>query len=228
MYQQENMTHISCITQNEMAQCLKAASYPNLPIIVVGSGNGTVEYNLRHKYGVQNMILIDPAPESFDSYPNNNEYLVPDYSTVEECLTKQPELKHNCIIFLPWSTPNDSTYDIDAINLLQPKGIVILFELVGAAGGIALHCWLNVLCIVNNFKYKWNDYNLLVKKWQHLFPKQKFSKVAIRTSTRWRLFRDTYHPLYYSLLWIVADGTWINKNLKDNIIKTFSINEDNV
>ena len=119
-----------------------------LPIVSVGCGPGTTEWKLKHKYGLgdRRWILVDPAPESFQKYPPGGHYsLRVDADLVKNLIQKEPNLVGNCVLFLPWPSPNDDAgnYDMEAVILLHPKAIILVFETVGSAGSHAMHTWLS-------------------------------------------------------------------------------------
>lgn len=69
-----------------------------LPIVSVGCGNGVLEYQLQQEHQVKNLILIDPAPESYRLYPTTaaeQEYLKPDYALVDDLTVAKPEVIGN-------------------------------------------------------------------------------------------------------------------------------------
>lgn len=93
------------------------ALFPDYPIVSVGSGNGTIEYELKEKE-VKNLILVDPDPESFKKYPSHR-YLKPNFSNVKNLLKAQPDLVGNSVLFLCWPSPKNSHFDAEAISLLK-------------------------------------------------------------------------------------------------------------
>lgn len=115
-----------------------------IPIVSVGSGNGALEFEIVmmiQKTDID-LILVDPTPESYQKYPENRRCLTPDYPTVEDLIKTEPRLINNCVLFLGWPSPNNSTYDVDAINSLRPLRVVALYEKEEGAGGEFFHNWV--------------------------------------------------------------------------------------
>jgi hypothetical protein len=116
-------------------------------VVSIGSGNGNIEtYFMNVK-----MILIDPNPESF--LASHGVSIYPQYGTTGELVASGLNVS-NCVLFLIWTTPDGigekNPYDIEAIQLLNPLLVVILYERfhdTGAAGSSDLHnsvrCWDN-------------------------------------------------------------------------------------
>ena len=132
------------ISLNYVADFIKA--FPDeWPVVSVGSGPGTAEWKLIHECGLNDrrFILVDPSPESFKSYPRDGKCREPDFPLVKDLIQAEPGIVGTCLLLLPWSYPNHSTYDIEAVHLLAPKGIVIAYEKLGGAGGFAMHLWLS-------------------------------------------------------------------------------------
>jgi len=155
----------------------------NYKIVSVGSGNGSMEFKLCEKlnFPIENMICVDPEPESYKEYPTDQKYLPPSYKTVSELIHDQKDLIGTCGVFINWSYPNmihesKSTYwDLEAISLLNPEWIVVVYAKCGAAGSFALHKFLNKYGAPNDTKiyanlqenvtagldYKTSDYNTM-------------------------------------------------------------------
>lgn len=110
----------------------------DVPIISVGSGNGVLEKHITntiHKH----VICVDPLVEDYN-YPQYG-MINPDYSIVAYLLIAQPELVGNCILLLNHASPNESTYDYDAVLQLQPLHILFCGEPSGTAGGQQFLKW---------------------------------------------------------------------------------------
>ena len=103
--------------------------------ISIGSGNGQIESELDpHFVCVDPKFMLDiPKPPLFE--------------TAEEIAKEHPEFIQNCNLLLNWCLPNNSTYDYDAIQVLQPKIFVSVIEVFrgenGAAGGEKFHTFLD-------------------------------------------------------------------------------------
>lgn len=126
-----------------MARFLGVFKNTNLPIVSVGSGNGQYEWHLKNKHGLDDIqwYLVDPQPEKYRIYCPD-ESIPPDYALVQDLVKAKPELVGNCVMFLCWPSPGKSKYDIEAIKILQPRGVVLVYETIGCAGGTQLHHWL--------------------------------------------------------------------------------------
>lgn len=130
-----------------------------VPIVSVGSGSGEFEYLLASMMLLGEthddikrdppIICIDPKPESFRPFPDNERYIAPKYPTVKDALLER-DLK-GCVLLLIWPTPiqfhdqeSDSLpYDLEAILLLQPREVYIYYCATGSAGSEMLHNWLD-------------------------------------------------------------------------------------
>jgi hypothetical protein len=114
-------------------------TFYKLPIVSVGCGVAAIESLSKF-----NWILVDPEPMSYILPKMPSEpFMKMDYSTVDE-IEPQP-----CVMFLNWCEPNDSTYDMEAITKLKPKGVLSIFEVYrngpGAAGGSQFYEWYSKL-----------------------------------------------------------------------------------
>lgn len=120
--------------------------YSNMPMVSIGSGFAAVESTIPSI----NWILVDPNPMSyFYPLPPNGEaqmttpFIKPDFSHMIDLARARPSIISNCTMFLNWLDPNDSCYDVEAVNLLKPRAIVAIIEKFcgsnGAAGGMAFH-----------------------------------------------------------------------------------------
>ena len=113
----------------------------DLPLIEVGSGNGLVAQYLSQDRK-NRIICIDPLLRHFLGRPEDCGGLKPDFATVQDLLQTSNHLVGNCAILLNWPYPNGSTYDMEAIHLLRPRFIVVLYDLYGIAGGYDLIAWM--------------------------------------------------------------------------------------
>jgi len=109
--------------------------YYKKPVVSVGSGNGCLEQIYLNIYGDTNKIIcIDPDPvEWYDELSQTDtknavgqKYCRNDEVSVDVLLSKRPELKNNCVIFINWSYPNGPEYDYEAIQKLKPLGILLV------------------------------------------------------------------------------------------------------
>jgi hypothetical protein len=60
----------------------------------------------------------------------------------------RPNLVRNCVLMLNWPEPNNHSWDIESIQLLQPTAVILVVDCVwntlgcaGGAGSYALHKW---------------------------------------------------------------------------------------
>ncbi len=61
--------------------------------------------------------------------------MVPEAPSTEALVAARPELVGAAALLLQWPSPNDSVYDVDAIERLRPPLIIALWACCGAAGG---------------------------------------------------------------------------------------------
>ena len=148
------------------AQLLRFPAH--LPIVSVGSGNGVKEFCIASA-GVakDRFVCVDPEPESFDKFPGNlEECIQPSFALCKDLVAARPDLVGACILLLMWpnttlvpllcksrgsaasevraagdAPPDAVGYDFEAIQMLNPVGLVCLYELAGAAGSNLLHKW---------------------------------------------------------------------------------------
>jgi len=133
--------------------------------IICGSGTGQWAANVA--LAGHNVVLIDPKPGSFGNKPV---YRKPDYPTISDyCAHLNGEVP-SATLWLNWSDPNTPPcrfdnckcdgvcdgvecaknccvrpYDMEAIYILNPPHIVIMFEFTGGAGSTSLHKWLTTV-----------------------------------------------------------------------------------
>lgn len=134
------LKHVACFVRD-------AAKTADAPFIVsVGSGTGAYEFEISEGRPDlrARLILVDPAPSSFQPVRSNGREIAPHYATVTDLVAARPEVVGHCIVLLLWALPNDMSYDADAIDALQPRGIVSLTEAIDpphacAAGSTRFH-----------------------------------------------------------------------------------------
>jgi hypothetical protein len=133
-----------------------------LPIISVGSGTCIIEYLSNKKYNEKynknmNWICIDSDNNPLNFPPQASYYLSRplmniDYNSSDELIQNNPSIVGNCILFLNWCLPNESTYDYDAIIKLKPLAVLSIYEVFnddyGSAGGKKFYDWT-----INNDNY---------------------------------------------------------------------------
>jgi hypothetical protein len=115
--------------QRFLWDCAKTANAPYL--ISIGSGTGCYEYEMTHGRPDlrARLILVDPDPESFRQEPTSERELRPHFATTQDLLKARPEVVEACILLLIWPSPAPLVpYDLEAVEQLRPKGILILYE----------------------------------------------------------------------------------------------------
>jgi hypothetical protein len=174
--------------------------------VSIGSGTGEVEYNLAKELdGTETKIIcVDPAPESRRRFPKNGNFVAPEYDTAESLTKERKDLINECGMLLVWPEPagkkdgddsNYLTYDVDAIRLLNPKVVLLIYETFGGSGSEVMHAWLD--CFhpdkpKNFFQKQFSEsasYGLLEKA----FPTSKYQVKAFRVVQKMSenaLFRD--------------------------------------
>lgn len=123
------------------------SAYPGMQPISVGSGNGILEFCYAKKYteSTETILCVDPAPLSFNSDGIDTAFQAPNYDYVGSLLQAKPQLRRNCVLILNWPNPNESTYDLDAVQALEPCGFFTTLEHwgdSGGAGGSSFHRFL--------------------------------------------------------------------------------------
>lgn len=136
---------------------LTCATYPDCPIISIGSGTAILEAIYTIMTG-RHIICVDSNPMSFCSNNLKEPFLAPKYKNVEELIQHKPKYVGNCIVLLIWCSPHesacddsssdestsdestsdestsiesirvDSIYDVQAIELLNPISFVTLAD----------------------------------------------------------------------------------------------------
>jgi hypothetical protein len=121
----------------------------NLPIVSMGSGTGVIEYLAKKKNNDINWICVDNDP-TMNFPPDANQYINQplmniDYNSCDQLIEATPSIVNNCILFLNWCEPNESTYDYEAIIKLKPIAVLSIYEIFegqnGAAGGEMFYNW---------------------------------------------------------------------------------------
>jgi hypothetical protein len=134
-----------------------------LPFVSVGSGIGKDESKMTKEIPGIKIICVDPEPLSFNKLDNNHirdhtsdhtgdhthdnnrncdcDIHMPDYPLVDDLIKERPIIVGKCNLLILWSSPNDTTYDIEAVAKLQPQTIVTIFDMTGSAGGAFFIRW---------------------------------------------------------------------------------------
>ena len=123
----------------------------NLPIVSMGSGTGIIEYLAKKKNNKIDWICID-NDSTMNFPPSANQYINQplmniDYNSCDQLIEATPSIVNNCVLFLNWCEPNESTYDYEAIIKLKPIAVLSIYEIFrgqnGAAGGEMFYNWTN-------------------------------------------------------------------------------------
>ena len=112
------------------------------PIYSFGSGDGQVEKYYNDIFGTKQIICIDPEPGKFN---RSVVVLKPEYSNVEELIEAKPELVGEAQALLIWVDPC-LNYDMDVIQKLKPKKLLVLYDGTGSAGSTEFHEYLETTC----------------------------------------------------------------------------------
>jgi hypothetical protein len=114
-------------------------------IISIGSGNSFFESFVRNNV-LEDMklkldiVCVDPNPDKFIPYVsrknllnpsfthNKRIFIQPKFRTVQELISTNSRIVENCFLMLIWPDPSLS-YDIEAIRLLNPIGIFIIYTI---------------------------------------------------------------------------------------------------
>ena len=139
-----------------------------LPIVSMGSGTGVIEYLSKNNNNNIDWICID-NDETMNFPPNASQFINKPlmkivYNSCDQLIDYTPSIVGNCILFLNWCLPNDSTYDFEAIIKFKPIAVLSIYEefdgISGAAGGEMFYNWTK-----NN-----TDYHL--KEEYHLYANE--------------------------------------------------------
>ncbi len=142
-----------------------------LPIVSMGSGTGVIEYLAKKKNEEIDWICIDNDtnmnfPTCAKQYINEPLTKI-DYNSCDQLINNNPSIVDNCLLFLNWCLPNNSTYDFEAIIKLKPIAILSIYEnfdgMSGAAGGEMFYNW----CQHNTDYHLKEEYSLYADKYHH-------------------------------------------------------------
>ena len=205
-----------------------SANYLNLPIISIGSGTGVLEKHLQTVNNQYKIICIDPDPQSCQHGPIDwTKGLRPDYATIKELLIANSDIKSNCVMLLCWPNPNDSNYDYEAIELIKPVSVILLYEAIGAAGGTSLHCMLKKFDN-NCMGLSYHDTNIGCDQC-FKFNNLNFTYRPLALSKKYS-FSTSSIPSINCLLWLAAKGSKVNSSVKNELIEltrnSYSLDKD--
>ena len=163
-------------------------------IISVGSGNACFESIVRN-YLFENInlrldiVCVDPNPDKFIPYVSRNNlfnanfthnkriFIQPKFRRVQELISTNSRIVENCFIMLIWPDPSLS-YDLEAILLLKPIGIFIIYTIpLPDDGNSRLSGSLRLIEFLNG-SYKVNDlsYRMIISHNTGMFSVAIFEK----------------------------------------------------
>jgi len=181
-------------------EIIKITNIPNIPIISVGSGSGCVERRLNIELKTD-IICVDPLIETFILTPKKFS-LEPKYSYVKDLIKDNPTVVGNCILFLNWSTPNESDYDYDALELLKSKHVLWVGDTSGTSAGYKFHNWLKKCNIDITNEMPYIETNVPI---YHEIKKMQIEDI------------DMFGiPVYYTLLWLSKSVKYVNLEICDD------------
>lgn len=108
-------------------------------VVDVGSGRGTTTATLRQHLLPRRVYGVDPDPKSYEP-AGPDPVVAPAYDTVAHLRQAVPD--DVALLSLVWPLPNDSTFDMDAVEVCRPALVVTVVDLSGGAGGTRLQHWL--------------------------------------------------------------------------------------
>lgn len=157
------------------------------PIVSIGSGNGYVERHMEQLFG-KSIYCVDP-----NHVPNTNSelYKTSEYDDVYNLLESKSDLCDQSTMFINWSSPNESTYDFEAIKAMNPNNVLIVFESTGSGGGRILQKWLNFCGMVTDEEPTQSDITLY-----------SFPKYHVVHSTLSRVERPPHGQFEYAIVWL--------------------------
>lgn len=192
--------HLSKNTINEYLDTAFIKYGEDKKIISVGSGYADTEFAFMER-NKKEIICVDPYPLSHGSF--GDVLVTPKYSYVDELIKNEPDVIGNCHLLLIWPCPNDSTYDVEAIEKLKPLSIIIIYDPSGSGGGSEF------------LKYEWRG------NWRD--KEQKYYSVHENT-VRYMTKNDSF---YYTLSYFVyKDYLEKNKDVQsEKLDNSFSISK---
>ena len=115
-------------------------NYKNIPIISIGSGNNYLEYLLKTQFDNLNIICIEPETNIYNKIDDclYHTFCIPTFPKIDNNILKY---KNKCICLIIWPYPDDflyGPYDVKALELLNPIGIFVTYDLCGCAGSSEL------------------------------------------------------------------------------------------
>lgn len=127
-------------------------SYPNLPLVSIGSGFGRLERVTSEELPEREFILIDPAPDSFvplltmgtkeEANERKRQFgLPPDYPLLDDLFVKRPRLfvGNATLLLLSWCNYGNDPYDLGAVLKLRPRAIFLITHREESANSKQFH-----------------------------------------------------------------------------------------
>lgn len=99
-------------------------------------GAGQVEAWLMKELGIT-ITCVDPYPDGYEISRDDPDKVYPHYPYTADYVRDHPD-PVDCLI-LWYTSPSASNYDYEAIQLLRPRSVIVMYEQTGTAGGEALH-----------------------------------------------------------------------------------------
>lgn len=118
-----------------------ADAYGDVPIVSVGSGMGAIEFMATRLH--DRWVCVDPDCTNYNAtygvfnWRDIEPFKNADYPNVHALIHNKPDIVGHCCVFLNWCDPNNSDYDIQAVELLKPIGILAIIERFGNTNGMA-------------------------------------------------------------------------------------------
>jgi hypothetical protein len=144
--------YLNTIGWNPIVSHMKHAASvdPKMFWVSVGSGTGEIEHRLKNEIKELKIACIDPAdPDEWKhlhlKFPKNGKCIKPSYKYTEDLIREKKFLVGKCGLLLCWPSPKgigEKNWDIEAIKLLEPRVIVLIYETSGGSGGPNLNLWI--------------------------------------------------------------------------------------
>lgn len=125
--------------------------------VSVGSGTGFNEHRLSQRLSSSHLSFtcVDPDPEgkkstTFKRKFSKQYFMAPHFATIQDAISKHPSMVGTHGLFLCWPNPaapdlpdpTFNAYDLEAICLLKPMAIVLVYETSGGSGSEPLIQWI--------------------------------------------------------------------------------------
>lgn len=175
------------------------------PIVSIGSGNGYIERHMEKLFG-KSIYCVDPN-RIINS--NSELYKTSEHENVYKLLEANSSVHEHSTMFINWSTPNESTYDFEAIKAIIPNNLLIVFESTGSGGGRLLQKWLNFCGIVTDEEPTQSEIAIY-----------SFPKYNVVCSTVSRVEHQSFGQFEYEIVWLSKTPIEIDTSLIPKYIGT--------